>query len=121
MIIETKEIYKCEHCRKLYQRKTSAIKHENMCTKNPKNHRACFDCHHLEKQEYDHEEYYGDGSHIRKLNLFSCDLVKSFLHPPQCEIKGNVLDISEPNRPMPRSCEPKKRQEKIMDSIFNFR
>ena len=121
MITEIKEVYKCEHCRKLYQRKHSAIKHELMCGKNPANQRDCFNCIHLEKKEYEHEEYYGDNSHIRKFNFFHCDLIKSFLHPPQCEIKGNAFDLDEPNQPMPIECEPKKRQEKIMGSIFNLR
>lgn len=51
MITQTKEIYKCEHCRKLYQIKRFTELHEKMCNKNPENQRACFTCKFLEKKE----------------------------------------------------------------------
>lgn len=51
MIIQTKEIYKCEYCRKIYQIKRFAESHEKMCKKNPENNRACFGCNFLQKKE----------------------------------------------------------------------
>jgi len=48
---EFKEIYKCDHCNKLYQRKHACIKHEIACHKNPENHRVCFGCMHLCKKK----------------------------------------------------------------------
>ena len=50
MKTETKEIYKCEHCNKLYQLKNWCLVHEKACSKNPDNDRACFGCQYLTKQ-----------------------------------------------------------------------
>lgn len=39
MKIEIKEVYKCDHCRKLYQRKKACIKHESLCSRTRKTKR----------------------------------------------------------------------------------
>jgi len=68
MKIETKEIYKCEHCNKLYQIKSKCLEHEKTCSKNPDNQRACFGCRHLEKKNYTiYEDHPYSGELERKV------------------------------------------------------
>lgn len=107
MIVETKKIYKCEHCNKLYQIKNACISHEKSCYKNPQNDRACFICIHLKKKV--EKIYYDDflhESHEKEVKLFHCDQIHSFLCPPKVEHKRNAFDTSsESNIPMKKECE----------------
>ena len=108
MIIKTIEIYKCEFCKKLYQRKNFAEKHEKICTKNPRNFRPCFWCTHLKKKNFEHwyDTYCGEGKEI--LSLLHCDKIDSFLYPPRVEEKGNFYDLGDTeNNPMPIACDQK--------------
>lgn len=50
MITETREIYKCQHCRKVYQIKHYCESHELQCKNNPDNFMICHDCKHSEKK-----------------------------------------------------------------------
>lgn len=105
MIVETKEVYKCEYCRKLYQVKSAAARHELMCAKNPVNDRVCFGCGYLSKKEIsiDSDDDYG-GPDL--LNLLWCSKINSFLYPPQVEIKNTYYDLGdESNEPMRTECE----------------
>lgn len=105
MIIETKEIYKCEWCRKLYQLKRFAEAHEQMCIKNPENKRACFGCKFLDKKEvmvYDDSPW---GETSKKVNLCHCSKKECFVYPPKVEIKGNMIELGDDtNEPMPKEC-----------------
>lgn len=110
MKTETREIYKCEYCNKLYQIKGAALKHEKTCIKNPENDRPCFHCYHLTKKkvEYYYETYHGEDS--RDLKLFYCPEKDSYLYPPQVEAKKNWFDLGdELNDPMPKECELKSK------------
>lgn len=100
MKIETREIYKCDHCNKLYQRKHACEKHEIMCSKNPDNFRACFGCKHLTKVEVPIQGYYWEY----EANVLYCSKLEKYLHPPKVEHKGNALDFGRLNEPMPREC-----------------
>lgn len=107
MITETKEIYKCEYCKKLYQKKHFAKTHEKMCSKNPDNDRACFDCVHMTKKDVEIYRQYNDegGEFKEKLKLCYCPKIESFLHPPKVEHKNNKFElVDKSNQPMPRKC-----------------
>ena len=110
MKIETREIYKCDHCNKLYQRKHAAINHEKACPKNPKNFRKCLDwCKHLRKKDATIEIDYLDSSCARTYSLFYCNAKKHFLYTPQNEYKGNFLELEgNDNLPMPKDCQEYK-------------
>lgn len=102
----TKTIYKCDHCAKWYQRKHFAEKHEERCSKNPDNFRACFGCSLLKPVEVD---YYQDspmgGEYCTKISAFYCEKVDTYLHPPITEHKGNALDFGDKlNEPMKKRC-----------------
>jgi hypothetical protein len=43
----TIDVYNCDHCNKMYQRKHACEQHERDCFKNPANHRPCLDCMNL--------------------------------------------------------------------------
>lgn len=89
MITETREIYKCEYCRKVYQIKRFAEWHEQACKKNPENKRACFGCNFLVKKEItlyaDNPMTGGDIEYKREL-LF-CNKKQVYVHPPIVEYK----------------------------------
>lgn len=102
MIIEIKEVYKCEYCRKLYQLKRFAELHEKMCSKNPENSRKCFGCKHLGKKK---TEVY-DCEMPRRVELLYCSKIDSFLYPPKVEHKKNWHETDPmPNNPMRRKCD----------------
>lgn len=112
MIIETNQtIYRCEHCRKPYKRKSVAEAHESKCQYNPENYRACLDCVYLTQKRVGW--YEGDNE---------MDNYTTF-----CQAKGvviisvNCLPISEhvwdscgyvedklPQEEMPRECKFQK-------------
>lgn len=105
MITETKEIYKCEHCRKVYQVKRFAEVHEISCMKNPDNKRACFGCKHMNKRDY--VLYYDTpmGEATRTVNLCHCAKKEIFLYPPKVEHKGTSFELGDEfNEPMPKDC-----------------
>ena len=107
MITETKEVYKCEHCRKLYQIKRFAEAHEKSCNKNPDNFRACHSCIHLVKKpitiQYDENGY---GTDERTVDILYCPVIGTYLYPPKVEHKDNAFELGdELNSPMPKECE----------------
>lgn len=109
MITETREIYKCEYCKKMYQLKRFAEQHEKRCSKNPDNYRKCLDsCRNLKMEETTiyYDTYNSDGQ--RDVNLFFCEKINSFLFPPKVEYKGNSFELwdeDELNSPMKKECD----------------
>ena len=120
MKTETKEIYKCDYCNKLYQIKRWCIEHEKTCNKNPVNDRACFTCTHLIKKS---ETIYYDtcyGEAKREVDLLYCNKLDTFLHPPKVEHKGNMYETHpKENNPMPRNCKFYDDGSTDYDKIFN--
>lgn len=106
MKVETREIYKCEYCNKLYQIKRFAEAHETSCHRNPNNYRKCLDnCQNLIKKTatYHFDTYCGEDS--RKVELFYCTKKESFLYPPKVEHGKKWFDLGdELNEPMPKEC-----------------
>jgi|AntRauTorckE6833_2_1112554.scaffolds.fasta_scaffold00025_103 hypothetical protein len=106
MKVETKEIYKCEFCNKLYQISKYCLLHERVCAKNPYNDRPCFKCNHLTKTT---ETIYYDnfnGEQQRDVDILYCNKLDIFLYPPKVEYKENWLETSsKENNPMPKTCE----------------
>lgn len=106
MKIETKEIYKCDFCNRWYQRKNAAVKHEDLCIKNPYNCQPCFNCIHLSKKEaYVECDYtYGnDGTKV--VEALYCKKKEIYLHTPRNSKKDNAFTIvGADNLPMPREC-----------------
>lgn len=105
MIIETKEIYKCEYCKKLYQMKHFCEVHEKQCAKNPNNYRICFGCEFLCKKRTHitiDNEYV---THKEPLDLLYCRKIESFLYPPKVQHKSNMFDLGDKdNIPMRIDC-----------------
>ncbi len=106
MKIETKEIYKCEYCNKLYQIKRFAERHEIDCKRNPDNYRKCLDwCSHLKKKStMDYYDQY-DGEHEQSISLLYCKKKNIFLYPPKVEHAKKWFELGdELNEPMPTEC-----------------
>ncbi len=101
----TQTVYRCDHCNKPYFRRSAAEVHEMMCTKNPANHRPCFDCMHLCKKKTILYEDEGWGESERELQLLFCNAKQTHLYTPQNEMKRNWFDLGdEANDPMPKQC-----------------
>lgn len=79
MITETREIYKCEHCRRMYQRKFWAEYHENRCKHNPVNIRPCFTCPFSKKVEIETDEY---SETMYKRDIIYCEKKNIGICPP---------------------------------------
>lgn len=124
MITETREIYKCEYCKKMYQIKRYAEQHEKACKRNPDNIRACHDCVHLYKKDYtlyfDNYSSEHEQESERKVNLLHCNEIDSFLYPVSVELKGNAFELGdELNQPMKKECEHFKK-DRHTPSIKEF-
>lgn len=108
MKIQTIETYRCEHCNKLYLRKHACANHENTCSRNPSNDRACFGCWHLIKKETSVLLDTYNGEQERKVDLLFCEKKHFFLYPPKVERKGNAFDLGDlENKAMPINCNEK--------------
>lgn len=108
MKTEIKEIYKCDHCRKVYQIKRYAIAHEPKCKKNPINTMRCFDgCIHLIKKEvvYYFDGY--DGEHEGKKEILFCEAKKEGVYPFWLNnpLLAEDMDSEIPNEVMPKECD----------------
>ena len=109
MITETREIYRCDHCRKVYLREQACIDHEPKCSMNPENGRPCMGCMFVQKQEreYYYDTPYGQGS--RMVEVLVCTKFGEVMHPPLVEHKGNAYEFGDfINHPMPRTCDHRK-------------
>ena len=107
MKVLDKPIYQCEHCRKLYQIKSYAEKHETKCRQNPANDRPCYWCINLEMRE---EEYHFDtycGSDSRIVNALYCKAREIFIHPQKvADSDMGPYEFGDTcNEVMPKSCD----------------
>jgi hypothetical protein len=106
MITETREIYKCEHCRKVYQIKRFAIEHEPKCKKNPANKQKCLEgCQYLDKKEVTYLWDAYDGQHESKKEILFCSKLNQGVYPYW--VSGLLQDDIEdeiPNEVMPKKC-----------------
>lgn len=109
MKIETKEIYKCEYCNKMYQRKHSCEKHEVACKKHPDYLRPCHSCKILKKQRETIFAGYGDmfGNEVEiSVDVLFCAKKDCFIYPPSVAAKGNAFEMGhKENIEMPKECE----------------
>jgi len=85
--IENITIYKCDFCKKKYEKQQACEKHEKYCTKNPENHSICSGCIYLEekKEEIDNGDSWYAG---RMVKYFFCKKHNQRMHPLKCERTG---------------------------------
>lgn len=109
MKTETKEIYKCDYCNKLYQRKHLCAKHEESCKKRPDYLRPCHSCRVLQKKNETIWSGVGDeyGNEFeRTVSVLFCRKRDCFIYPPSVAAKGNAFDMGDKeNIEMPKECE----------------
>lgn len=89
MIIKHTTTYRCEHCRRLFEQRAAAERHEDRCKKNPDNFRKCFSCVYLSLTQATSIE---DGIGV---NTFFCRKNAVYLHTPINKKKGRIYDIEE--------------------------
>ena len=109
MKIETKEIYKCDYCKKIYQRKWLCEQHEEGCKKRPDYLRPCHSCKILKKQRAHIWAGYGDWHGVeveRMVEVLFCEKRDCFIYPPSVAAKGNAFDMGDKlNEEMPKQCD----------------
>jgi hypothetical protein len=113
MKTEVREIYKCEHCNKLYQRKNACEYHEKICKKNPDNDRACFGCSNVQKITAKYVSEHSFGERAEDVEILYCKKIIRGIYPPIVEHKGGshydyITDYKGDeieNGPMLRACE----------------
>lgn len=113
-IKENVTLYYCGFCNKRYVRKHACLEHEEKCSRNPINFRACFNCKHLRKREeeicFDPNDPYEQPLEIK---IFYCPQIDSYLYPPKIERNGRCFDLGdESNEPMKKECDL---QERVYD------
>jgi hypothetical protein len=108
MKTETKEIYKCDYCNKLYQMKHHCKNHELICRKRPDYLRPCHNCKILEKVKsvafFTYCDEAGD-KYTEPVEVLFCKLKDCFIYPPSVAAKGNAFELDKPNIEMPKDCE----------------
>ena len=121
MKTEIKEIYKCEFCNKLYQRKHACLAHELICYKNPSYIRACHSCVILDKVDAIRWSGYTDefGNECEeKVSVLYCHKRDTYIYPPSVTAKGNAFDLGDKtNIEMPKICEFHKENSWDDDSL----
>jgi len=76
--------YVCDHCGKAYKYRGTALNHEEVCRKNPKNFSACSGCKHIEEVPLEFESRYSDddcSSPNIKSKMFHCNKLNKDLYP----------------------------------------
>lgn len=104
---ENQTHYLCEYCNKRYIRKHHCANHENLCGKNPDNHRPCLSCVHLEKKPcktyFSYGTEYGQAEGV--VDVLHCSKLEKFVFTPFNEKRGNIYELFEENNPMPLTCD----------------
>jgi hypothetical protein len=111
MTQEELTIYRCGHCRKMYQMKYACERHERRCWKNPANQYACFDCVFLNK---DRETIDGGMSSGLSVRTFRCTKLEKDMHTVIAVVRR--LECVDHTELMPLQCEHRKTD---MDDFFH--
>lgn len=99
MVIQTRKVYICEHCKKKYFVKGVCAKHELKCNQRPGKDNICWTCQNLNTEVI--EIKIGDNT-VLETNLYSC-LAKSVA------LKPSMLGDEEALRMPNMSCSDYKR------------
>lgn len=101
----TKTIYYCDHCNKRYiAQKKRMTRHELMCSANPENKRACYECVFLEEiPTWYYVKNVNGELEAKKAKGFYCKKKEVELYPPILDHKG--VEVEEHKQPMPKQCE----------------
>ena len=106
MKTETREIYRCDHCKKIYLLKRYCEAHELKCRKNPKNKQKCLEgCSYLIKKEISYTWDAYDGEHESKREILYCTKKKEGVCPYWIDglLEEDIIGAI-PNNPMPFEC-----------------
>lgn len=112
MKTEIREVYKCDHCKKMYQIKNACISHEPKCKKNPVNYKICHGCDFLEKKEVEvNFQDFNGYDHFLNKKLLYCNKLNKYVYPLSIEnsfnggyLQEDIGDGEVENEPMPSEC-----------------
>jgi len=116
--IENVTIYKCDFCKKELKRKHAMVKHEELCSNNPNNHKECMNgCARLTQEEievwFDNPYYHPDYSNssegdYKKVTVFKCTKLDKLMYPFSIERRNIVNEhpsTFENQEPIPKECD----------------
>lgn len=107
-------LYGCDFCKKKLFAKHAMIKHEDNCPNNPKNHRPCLSCKHLDRAKIEVEfrgygsPEYGEDYIMQEKEVFKCTLYDKLMFPFSIERKdlhNKYPETYQDQEPMPKQCE----------------
>lgn len=110
-IKENVTLYNCDFCKKELKRKHAMEKHEDLCSNNPKNSKACFGgCIHLETVEMEVSFINGNpeySDNLKKVEVFRCKKLDKLMFPYSIERRklDRKYDTYDGQEPMPNKCE----------------
>ena len=104
------EAYKCDFCKKKLERQSAMIRHEDLCSCNPKNFSACSNCVHLVETTIDITRIGGEYGepYTTKSKSFHCKHFDKILYPMIVVRKGLLKrypETFEEQELMPNKCE----------------
>lgn len=107
-----KKVFQCDHCKRNMFVKHACIKHEDNCSKNPKNFHACGGCAYLQETEVEYwvkQNYnYESGGYSNTVRGFKCTKLDKELYPFKATKKGlpdKYPGTFEGKEQMPNECE----------------
>lgn len=110
MQIETKQIFRCDFCKKKMFIKKAMEKHEQFCQKNLANVPACFDCVYLTTSEIVEESHsYEAPDFTRKLPFVCSKKDQLIMHNKKSEVLKRRWIKDLESELMPSNCELQKK------------
>jgi|SRR3990167_9873198 len=111
--IENVKVFVCDFCKKKLFRQHAMLKHEDFCSRNPKNFSACSGCVFMKEEEtevyYSNSNIYGDEETTTvKTKAFYCKKLDKHLYPFKVVAKGlleKYPETFEGQEQMPVKCE----------------
>lgn len=110
MKIETRKVYRCEHCNKWYISASACSVHERFCRKKPENKHKCFDF-------YEHLQMNNTYPKKEMICKLSGEYMYSYKWERRCHYHGNSPERKGIKR-MPLECDKFKRLPIDMDGYY---
>lgn len=111
-VLENITLYKCEFCKKKLQVKHAMVRHEEFCSKNPKNIKACSMCVFLKETTVEYTKFYFNGYSESEQDVkakgFKCEKLNKLLYPTKVEkldLPNRFPETFADQEPMPNKCE----------------
>lgn len=123
MKVETKQIFRCDFCKKKMFMQKAMEKHEQFCQKNLANVPACFNCIYLTSSEITEESHSHEvPDFTRKLPFLCSKKDQLIMHTKKSEVLKRPWIKDLGSELMPSKCHLQKKLnwENVEEAIFQF-